>query len=76
MSSVEIFVFDLFEFVVDVMVVIWYKKFGDFVICDEVLVEIEIDKVVLEVFVVVDGGCEWFFDEDVGVGFECYDVVD
>lgn len=55
MSSVDILVFDLFEFVVDVIVVIWYKKFGDVVVCDEVLVEIEIDKVVLEVSVSVDG---------------------
>lgn len=55
MSSVDILVFDLFEFVVDVIVVIWYKKFGDVVVCDEVLVEIEIDKVVLEVLVLVDG---------------------
>lgn len=28
---------------------------GDWVICDDVLVEIEIDKVVFEVFVLVDG---------------------
>lgn len=55
MSSVDILVFDLFEFVVDVIVVIWYKKFGDVVVCDEVLVEIEIDKVVLEVLVLADG---------------------
>lgn len=55
MSSVDILVFDLFEFVVDVIVVIWYKKFGDVVVRDEVLVEIEIDKVVLEVSVLVDG---------------------
>lgn len=55
MSSVDILVFDLFEFVVDVIVVIWYKKFGDAVVCDEVLVEIEIDKVVLEVLVLADG---------------------
>lgn len=55
MSSVDILVFDLFEFVVDVIVVIWYKKFGDVVVCDEVLVEIEIDKVVLEVLALVDG---------------------
>lgn len=51
MSSVDINVFDFFEFVVDGLVVIWYKKLGDSVKCDEVLVEIEIDKVILEVLV-------------------------
>lgn len=48
---IEILVLDLFELVVDVMVVMWYKKLGDMVVCDEVIVEIEIDKVVLEVLV-------------------------
>lgn len=64
MSSVDIFVFDLFEFVVDVIVVIWYKKLGDVVVCDEVLVEIEIDKVVLEVLVLVDGILDVVLEEE------------
>ncbi len=49
MSSVEIFVPDLPESVADAAVATWHKKPGDSVQRDEVLVEIETDKVVLEV---------------------------
>lgn len=49
MSSVEILVPDLPESVADAAVATWHKKPGDSVERDEVLVEIETDKVVLEV---------------------------
>lgn len=49
MSSVDILVPDLPESVADAAVATWHKKPGDVVNRDEVLVEIETDKVVLEV---------------------------
>ncbi|MGP1930602.1 MAG: 2-oxoglutarate dehydrogenase complex dihydrolipoyllysine-residue succinyltransferase [Arsenophonus sp. ET-YP4-MAG3] len=49
MSDIEILVPDLPESVVDATVATWHKKPGDQVKRDEVLVEIETDKVVLEV---------------------------
>ncbi|WON76056.1 2-oxoglutarate dehydrogenase complex dihydrolipoyllysine-residue succinyltransferase [Serratia sp. UGAL515B_01] len=49
MSSVDILVPDLPESVADATVATWHKKPGDTVNRDEVLVEIETDKVVLEV---------------------------
>ncbi|KAA1177646.1 2-oxoglutarate dehydrogenase complex dihydrolipoyllysine-residue succinyltransferase [Photorhabdus heterorhabditis] len=49
MSSVDILVPDLPESVADATVAIWHKKEGDYVERDEILVEIETDKVVLEV---------------------------
>ncbi|ENO7468807.1 2-oxoglutarate dehydrogenase complex dihydrolipoyllysine-residue succinyltransferase [Klebsiella pneumoniae] len=55
MSSVDILVPDLPESVADATVATWHKKPGDAVIRDEVLVEIETDKVVLEVPASADG---------------------
>ncbi|MFH8133816.1 2-oxoglutarate dehydrogenase complex dihydrolipoyllysine-residue succinyltransferase [Pantoea osteomyelitidis] len=55
MSSVEILVPDLPESVADATVATWHKKPGDAVSRDEVLVEIETDKVVLEVPASADG---------------------
>ncbi|WP_130834420.1 2-oxoglutarate dehydrogenase complex dihydrolipoyllysine-residue succinyltransferase [[Erwinia] mediterraneensis] len=55
MSSVEILVPDLPESVADATVATWHKKPGDAVSRDEVLVEIETDKVVLEVPAAADG---------------------
>ncbi|MDR0806276.1 MAG: 2-oxoglutarate dehydrogenase complex dihydrolipoyllysine-residue succinyltransferase [Enterobacteriaceae bacterium] len=49
MSNIEIIVPDLPESVADATVATWHKKPGDSVERDEVLVEIETDKVVLEV---------------------------
>ncbi|MBW7982570.1 2-oxoglutarate dehydrogenase complex dihydrolipoyllysine-residue succinyltransferase [Enterobacillus tribolii] len=49
MSSIDILVPDLPESVADATVATWHKKAGDTVARDEVLVEIETDKVVLEV---------------------------
>ncbi|QES97614.1 2-oxoglutarate dehydrogenase complex dihydrolipoyllysine-residue succinyltransferase [Yersinia pseudotuberculosis] len=55
MSSVDINVPDLPESVVDGSVATWHKKPGDSVKRDEVLVEIETDKVILEVPASQDG---------------------
>ncbi|WP_109266527.1 2-oxoglutarate dehydrogenase complex dihydrolipoyllysine-residue succinyltransferase [Klebsiella pneumoniae] len=55
MSSVDILVPDLPESVADATVATWHKKPGDAVVRDEVLVEIETDKVVLEVSASADG---------------------
>jgi len=55
MSSVDILVPELPESVADASVATWHKKPGDSVKRDEVLVEIETDKVVLEVPATADG---------------------
>jgi len=55
MSSVDILVPDLPESVADATVATWHKKPGDTVSRDDVLVEIETDKVVLEVPAAADG---------------------
>ncbi|HCB0964454.1 TPA: 2-oxoglutarate dehydrogenase complex dihydrolipoyllysine-residue succinyltransferase [Klebsiella quasipneumoniae subsp. similipneumoniae] len=55
MSSVDILVPDLPESVADATVATWHKKPGDAVVRDEVMVEIETDKVVLEVPASADG---------------------
>lgn len=55
MSSVDILVPDLPESVADATVATWHKNPGDAVVRDEVLVEIETDKVVLEVPASADG---------------------
>lgn len=55
MSTIEIKVPDLPESVADGMVATWHKKVGDAIKRDEVIVEIETDKVVLEVPSFVDG---------------------
>jgi len=56
--SIEIKVPTLPESVADATVVTWHKKVGEAVQRDEVLVEIETDKVVLEVPATVDGVLE------------------
>lgn len=53
--TIEILVPDLPESVADATVAVWHKKAGDSVKRDEVLVEIETDKVVLEVPAQADG---------------------
>ncbi|EIJ68754.1 2-oxoglutarate dehydrogenase complex dihydrolipoyllysine-residue succinyltransferase [Pasteurella bettyae] len=55
MSNFEIITPDLPESVADATVVKWHKSVGDKVQRDEVLVEIETDKVVLEVPALADG---------------------
>lgn len=53
--TIEILVPDLPESVADATVATWHKKLGDTVKPDEVIVEIETDKVVLEVPALSDG---------------------
>ncbi|RUT17744.1 2-oxoglutarate dehydrogenase complex dihydrolipoyllysine-residue succinyltransferase [Erwinia amylovora] len=64
MSSVDIVVPDLPESVADATVATWHKKTGDSVKRDEVLVEIETDKVVLEVPASADGVLEAILEEE------------
>ncbi|AWX15345.1 dihydrolipoyllysine-residue succinyltransferase [Mergibacter septicus] len=54
-TNVEILTPDLPESVADATVATWHKKVGDQVQRDELLVEIETDKVVLEVPAPIDG---------------------
>ncbi|CRK85970.1 Dihydrolipoyllysine-residue succinyltransferase component of 2-oxoglutarate dehydrogenase complex [Candidatus Providencia siddallii] len=63
MSSVEILVPDLPESVADATVVTWHKKTGDDIHRDEILVEIETDKVILEVPAPESGILEIFAKE-------------
>lgn len=58
MSQIEILVPDLPESVADATVATWHKKVGESVQRDEVIVEIETDKVVLEVPATSDGVIE------------------
>ncbi|MDC9593926.1 2-oxoglutarate dehydrogenase complex dihydrolipoyllysine-residue succinyltransferase [Xenorhabdus sp. IM139775] len=64
MSSVEILVPDLPESVADATVATWHKKPGDTIERDEVLVEIETDKVVLEVPASEAGVLESILEEE------------
>ncbi len=64
MSSVDILVPDLPESVADATVATWHKKLGDAVSRDEVLVEIETDKVVLEVPAQSDGVLEAVLEDE------------
>lgn len=64
MSSVDILVPDLPESVADATVATWHKKPGDSVKRDEVLVEIETDKVVLEVPASADGILDAVLEEE------------
>ncbi|WP_338570112.1 2-oxoglutarate dehydrogenase complex dihydrolipoyllysine-residue succinyltransferase [Erwinia billingiae] len=64
MSSVEIIVPDLPESVADATVATWHKKPGDSVQRDEVLVEIETDKVILEVPATADGVLEAILEDE------------
>lgn len=64
MSSIVILVPDLPESVADATVATWHKKPGDSVERDEVLVEIETDKVVLEVPASDSGVLEAVLEEE------------
>ncbi|WGL93816.1 2-oxoglutarate dehydrogenase complex dihydrolipoyllysine-residue succinyltransferase [Arsenophonus nasoniae] len=64
MSSIEILIPDLPESVADATVATWHKKPGDQVERDEVLVEIETDKVVLEVPAADSGVLESILEEE------------
>ncbi|MEH6453073.1 MAG: 2-oxoglutarate dehydrogenase complex dihydrolipoyllysine-residue succinyltransferase [Psychromonas sp.] len=61
---IEILVPELPESVADASVATWHKKPGDFVERDEVLVEIETDKVVLEVPATADGVLQEITEEE------------
>jgi len=64
MSSVDILVPELPESVADASVATWHKKPGDSVKRDEVLVEIETDKVVLEVPATADGILDTILEDE------------
>jgi len=64
MSSLDILVPDLPESVADATVATWHKKPGDSVQRDEVLVEIETDKVILEVPASADGVLEAIVEDE------------
>ncbi|MDE5286183.1 MAG: dihydrolipoamide succinyltransferase, partial [Buchnera aphidicola] len=49
MKKNNILVPDLPESVSDATVAKWYKKVGDIVDCDEVLLDLETDKIMLEI---------------------------
>lgn len=58
MNSIDILVPNLPESIIDATVVVWHKKVGDHVQRDEVLVEIETDKVILEIPAPIEGVLE------------------
>ena len=53
--SIEVVVPNLPESVADATLVTWHKKAGDTILKDENLVDLETDKVVLEVPALADG---------------------
>jgi 2-oxoglutarate dehydrogenase E2 component (dihydrolipoamide succinyltransferase) len=61
---IEILVPELPESVADATVAQWHKKAGDFVERDEVLVEIETDKVILEVLATASGVLETIIEDE------------
>lgn len=64
MSSIDILTPVLPESVADATVATWHKKVGDSVVRDEILVEIETDKVVLEVPASADGILESILQQE------------
>lgn len=64
MSSIDILTPVLPESVADATVATWHKKVGDTVARDEIIVEIETDKVVLEVPASEDGVLESILQEE------------
>lgn len=62
--SIEILVPDLPESVVNATITTWHKKIGDSVQRDEVLVELETDKVILEVTAPNTGVLEGIIEEE------------
>ena len=74
--TIEILVPDLPESVADATVATWHKKIGETVKRDEVLVEIETDKVVLEVPALSDGVVvEILQEEGARASLACYRTV-
>lgn len=64
MKSVDILVPDLPESVTDATVAIWHKQPGDTVQRDEILLEIETDKVILEVPASQSGTLEKIYEDE------------
>lgn len=64
MSNVDILVPDLPESITDATVAVWHKRPGDSIQRDEVLVEIETDKVVLEVQASASGILETLLEDE------------
>lgn len=64
MTSVDILVPDLPESVTDATVATWHKKPGDTVQRDEILLEIETDKVILEVPASQSGTLETIYEDE------------
>ncbi|WMY95214.1 MAG: 2-oxoglutarate dehydrogenase complex dihydrolipoyllysine-residue succinyltransferase [Arsenophonus sp.] len=64
MNRIEILVPDLPESVLDATVASWHKKQGDYVKRDEVLVDIETDKVILEVYAIDSGILESIIEKE------------
>lgn len=64
MKSVDILVPDLPESVTDATVATWHKKPGDTVQRDEILLEIETDKVILEVPASQSGTLEKIYEDE------------
>ncbi|MBV7387516.1 2-oxoglutarate dehydrogenase complex dihydrolipoyllysine-residue succinyltransferase [Pasteurellaceae bacterium TAE3-ERU1] len=64
MSTIEILTPVLPESVADATVATWHKKVGDSVSRDEIIVEIETDKVVLEVPATADGVIESIAEDE------------
>lgn len=62
--TIEILVPDLPESVADATVATWHKQPGDAVSRDDILVEIETDKVILEVPAPEDGVLEFILEEE------------
>ncbi len=62
--TIDILVPDLPESVADATVASWHKQEGDTVVRDEVIVDIETDKVVLEVPAPEDGVLETIFESE------------
>lgn len=65
MSNFDIITPDLPESVADATVVTWHKNVGDAVKCDEVLVESETDKIVLEIPHLLMGCLKLFYNRKV-----------
>ncbi|WP_339058021.1 2-oxoglutarate dehydrogenase complex dihydrolipoyllysine-residue succinyltransferase [Candidatus Regiella endosymbiont of Tuberolachnus salignus] len=64
MTSVDILVPDLPESVTDATVATWHKKPGDTIQRDEILLEIETDKVILEVPASQSGTLEKIYEDE------------
>ncbi|VFP83403.1 dihydrolipoyllysine-residue succinyltransferase [Candidatus Erwinia haradaeae] len=74
MNTVNIIVPDLPESVTDATVSVWHKKIGDKVKRDEILVDIETDKVILEIPASADGCLENILEKE-GVTVSSHQIL-